>query len=245
MSRGHPGRGHLSEDHRHRGLRARWNRHSGEQRGVPDGADGWHRRHHHRAVRPGDEDQPVRHVLALPEGHPASEARIDDHQHLIGAGRRPLAGTARLRHHQGRHPELHQGPRRRTRREGHPGERGRPRSDLDPADPGHHAARTRRRARRGFGPGPRGTTGRGGPGVRVLRLAGVQLHHRGDARGDRRQARHLDRSHRHATSLQRSAPSELTLRPSRGPLSGVRFVNPAIAGQRRGRRFSRRPVQPR
>ena len=64
----HPRRGHLPADHRHGGRRARRHRHPGQQRGVPDGPAGRHRRHHHRAVRPGDEDQPVRDVLALPEG---------------------------------------------------------------------------------------------------------------------------------------------------------------------------------
>ena len=40
-------------------------------------------------------------------------------------------------------------------------------------------------------PGPRRATGRGRPGVRVLRLPGVQLHHRRDARRHRRTTRHL------------------------------------------------------
>src|SRR3954464_8833673 len=34
-----------------------------------------HRRHHHRAVQPGDEDQPVRHVLAMQESAPRMEPR--------------------------------------------------------------------------------------------------------------------------------------------------------------------------
>jgi NAD(P)-dependent dehydrogenase (short-subunit alcohol dehydrogenase family) len=32
-----------------------------------------------------------------------------DDQHLPGPGGQPIAGTARLRHHQSRHPQLHQG----------------------------------------------------------------------------------------------------------------------------------------
>ena len=106
---------------------------------------------------------------------------------VLGAGRQPVAGAARLRHHQGRHPQLHQGPGSAARREGHPGERRRARADLDPADPGDHADRAGRGARRGRPPRPRRAAGRVRPGVRVLRLPGVQLHHRGDARRDRRQ----------------------------------------------------------
>ena len=48
-----------------------------------------------RTVRPGDEDQPVRDVLAVQEGHPAPGAGRGDHQHLLGAGGQPVAGTAR------------------------------------------------------------------------------------------------------------------------------------------------------
>ena len=53
---------------------------------------------------------------------------VDDHQHLVGAGGHPVAGAAGLRHHQGRHPQLHQGPRPGPGREGHPGQRRRARA---------------------------------------------------------------------------------------------------------------------
>ena len=57
------------------GLRVRSDRHPGEQRGLPDGAARRHRRHHHRAVRPRAEDEPLRDVLAVQDGAAAHAAR--------------------------------------------------------------------------------------------------------------------------------------------------------------------------
>ena len=45
-----------------------------------------HREHHHRAVRPGDEDQRVRDVLAVQGRDAAHGAGSGDHQHLLDPG---------------------------------------------------------------------------------------------------------------------------------------------------------------
>ncbi|GMA85929.1 hypothetical protein GCM10025868_11790 [Angustibacter aerolatus] len=68
-----------------------WRRRAGEQRGVPDGAARWHRRHHDRAVRPRHEDEPVRDVLVVEDGAAAHAARLDDHQHRVDPGHHALA----------------------------------------------------------------------------------------------------------------------------------------------------------
>ena len=77
---------------------------------------------------------------------------------------------------------------------GHPGERGRARTDLDPAHPGDDARRASREPRGEHAAGTRRATGRSGPGLRLPRLPGVQLHHRRDDRGDRRPTGHLIRA---------------------------------------------------
>ena len=51
-----------------------------------------------------------------------------------------------------------------------------------PLIPATMPAERAERPRREHAAGPRRAAGRGGPGVRLLRLPGVQLHHRGDAR---------------------------------------------------------------
>ena len=54
----------------------------------------------------------------LCEGDSAHGGGRHDHQHLLGAGGQPVAGTARLRHYQSRHPQLHQGPRQELAEKG-------------------------------------------------------------------------------------------------------------------------------
>ncbi len=107
-------------------------RHPRQQRGLPDVAGRRHPRHQHRAARPRPQDQPLCDVLALQGRHPAHGAGLDHHQHGLGPGLRPLAAPARLRHHQGRHRQLHQGPGRPAGREGHPGQRRRARARCGP-----------------------------------------------------------------------------------------------------------------
>ena len=56
------------------------------------------------------------------------------------------------------------------------------------ADPGHHAAGRDRAVQQPDPAGPGGPARRGGPGVRLSGLPGVELHHRGAYRRDRRDA---------------------------------------------------------
>ena len=132
----HPRRVDLRPHHRHRGQRARRDRHPGQQRGLPDGPAGRHRRGHHGAVRPRPQDEPVRDVLADEEGAAAPAAGLDHHQQLVDPGDLPVAGAVRLRAHQGRHPQLHEVDGPGSGRPRHPGQCGRPRPDLDAVDPG-------------------------------------------------------------------------------------------------------------
>ncbi|CAA9227519.1 MAG: Short-chain dehydrogenase/reductase SDR?, partial [uncultured Corynebacteriales bacterium] len=187
-ARGPHRRAGLPAGDRPRGRRAGRHRHPGEQRRLPDGAARRHRRHHHRAVRPGAQDQPVRDVLAVQEGAAAPAGRRQHHQHLLHPVLPALPGAAGLRHHEGRHRQLHQGPGPAAGRARDPGELRRPRPGLDAADPGDHAGREHRGLRLGHPAGPRRAAGRARPGVRVLRLPGVQLRHRGGARRHRRPA---------------------------------------------------------
>ena len=107
-----------------RSTRARRHRHPGQQRRLPDVAGRRHRRHHHRAVRPGHQDQPLRHVLALQGGRAAHGAGRDDHQHVVGPGlptrRRTCSTTPPPR------PAIvnfTKGLAQQPGREGHPGQR--------------------------------------------------------------------------------------------------------------------------
>ena len=69
-----------------------------QQRGVPDGPAGRPRGHHHRAVRPGAQDEPLRDVLDH-EGRPEAHGRgRQHHQHVLDPGlpaRRPSCSTTR------------------------------------------------------------------------------------------------------------------------------------------------------
>ena len=71
-------------------------------------------------------------------------------------------------------------------REGDPGEHRGTRADLDPAHSGHHECGKGRGARHDHAAGAGRPTGRGGTGVRVLRFAASQFHHRRDPRRHRR-----------------------------------------------------------
>ena len=61
---------------------------------------------------PGDEDQPLRAVLAVPGRHPSSGRRLLDREHHLRAGVVALAGAVGLRHHEGGHRQLHARPGR-------------------------------------------------------------------------------------------------------------------------------------
>ena len=158
--------------------------------GLPDGPAGWHRRHHHRAVRPGHEDQPVRHVLALQEGaspHVARPAIINTSSVQAVDRRRSCSTTPPPR------PASSTSPRDWPQELADKGIRvnavapGPIWTPLIPATMPPNAASPARHT----AAGPRRPTRRGRSGLRLPRLAGVDLHHRRDDRRHRRQAGHL------------------------------------------------------
>ena len=63
-----------------------------------------------------------------------------NYQYDVDPVSRSLRWAAGLRHKQGRDLQFHRWPRPGARREGHPGERRRPRTDLDASHPFDHAA---------------------------------------------------------------------------------------------------------
>ncbi|VVT26270.1 hypothetical protein SPHINGO391_490122 [Sphingomonas aurantiaca] len=123
-------------------------------------------------------------------GDPADEAGRVDHQHGVGQLGRSGRGTARLRHHQGRDPDLHQGARQAARQEGHPRQHDRAGPSLDAAaGRGRSAARQDGRVRPGHAAWPRGPTRRTRVAVRDAGGDGHELHQRQRLRRDRRQRR--------------------------------------------------------
>ncbi len=74
---------------------------------------------------------------AVPQMKPGSS----HHHDRVDPGGAAVAEPARLRDDQGRAGELHEGARAGARGEGHPGERGRARTDLDAAHPRHRLRR--------------------------------------------------------------------------------------------------------
>ncbi len=84
-------------------------------------------------------DEHLRHVLPVQSRLAPSAARQHDHQHRLHPGLSALAPTPALRQHQRRHRHLLQGISSGRSRAGDPGQRGRPRSHLDPAHPGDDA----------------------------------------------------------------------------------------------------------
>ncbi len=85
-----------------------------------------------------------------------------DHQHRLDQLRQAQSDPSGLRHHQGRHPELHGRPCATAWTEGHTRQRRGSRSDLDAADPLDHAAGEGRDVRRRHPDGtpwPAGRTG--------------------------------------------------------------------------------------
>ena len=126
---------------------ARRRRHPRQQRRLPDGARR-PRRHLHRRAGAHVPHQHPGHVPHLPGRARAHAAGRDDHQHHLHPGLPARPHAARLRRHQGRDRQLHQGAGAGDDRARHPRQRRRSRPDLDAAHPRHDAAGQGRGLRR-------------------------------------------------------------------------------------------------